>query len=219
MIWLGLFLIILVSSFVLAYLSMKDYQEIPSILENSLYLIRNPAAFNEALIINLHEELAKVGSSISLERLFKGEKKALVIFGPKKILQRFGDLQLLELEDYTNVSKEHVTSFEMELKNDKSFELTPLTENEQFWLQIILQPEKEENFKAYFRATVFAQDDRRRSKLSGAFKEGMGLLTFLPRPLSSGKIFSLYRQRTVPMLYSSSSKMGASSLVKLTEKL
>lgn len=219
MIWLGLFLIILVSSFVLAYLSMKDYQEIPRPSENSLYLIRNPAAFNEALIESLHAELVKTGSPISLERLFKGEKKAWVIFGPKKILQRFEKLQLLELEDYTNVSKEQVTSFEMELRKDQSFLLAPLSENEQFWLQIILQPEKEKNFKAYFRVVIFVPDDRRRSKLSGTLKEGTGLLTYLPRPLSSDKIFSLYQLRAAPMLYSSSSEMGTSSLFKLTEKL
>lgn len=209
MIWLGLFLIILAASFILAYLSMKNYQEIPPPLENGLYLIRNPAAITEALLDKLHEKLSASGLLVSLERLYKGEKKAWVIYGPVKILPRLTQLNLLELEDYTNVPVPGVNSFEMELRPELNLPLPILSENEQFWLQIILQPAGKKSFQTTFRALVLSKEQK---------QKGIGELSFSPRPLSSEKIFSLYKNRVATPGYSSS-KIGVSFLFKLLEKL
>lgn len=219
MIWLGLFLIILVTSFFLAYLSMRNYQETLPVLASSPFLVRNPSLINEVFANKLHDELTKSKSYISLERLFKGSKEAMVIFGPKVVLKKFPELNLLELEDYTDVLQSSVNLWEMAMGDKQGPVLPPLGADEQFWLQIILQTQKEKGFKAFFRAAAVCPDERRRTKLVTSLKGGIGPFVFLPRPLSSGKMLGLYQNRALPAFYSSSSKIGASSFLKLTAKL
>ena len=131
----------------------------------------------------------------------------------------FSELNLLELEDYINVSQDNINLWEMTVGNKDGGKLPPLGEDEQFWLQIILKADDKNNFKTYFRAAAICPDERKRTKLTTFLKEGIGSLIFLPRPLSSGKMLDLYKARVLPPFYSSSSKIGVSSFLKLTTKL
>ncbi len=150
LLWAILFLIIITISAVLAYKSMKDYQQKPAVRsgEYTLFLIRNSNTLPQ-ILDSLHDAILKSGQMVSLERLFKGKKSALVIFGPKNILKTFADqLNLLELEDYTNVDPNLVTAWEVGTKDLAAFHLgdirvfeanTPdLLPEEQLWWQLVL---------------------------------------------------------------------------------
>ncbi|EKD84968.1 MAG: hypothetical protein ACD_38C00123G0003, partial [uncultured bacterium] len=86
--WLILFLLIIGISFILAFRSMKDYQEIPkaSKVEYGLFLIRRTDSFDAGVLGSIGKFMLDNSLIISLERLFKGNKAALTIFGPKEIL-------------------------------------------------------------------------------------------------------------------------------------
>src|SRR3989338_5569825 len=102
--WLALFILVIAISFILALGSMREYQEIPlkSKEEYGLFLIRNIVNLDAALLESLREHIAKDGLLLSIERLFRGQKAALTIFGPKRILENFkAELSLLELDDYS----------------------------------------------------------------------------------------------------------------------
>ncbi len=154
--WFLLFAIIVAISFVLAYNSMQDFQEKAAVttVENSLYLIRHPQGFTREVLDSLHNQTVEKNYLLSIERLFKGANSAFVIFGPKPILQNFtAQLHLLELENYTDIDDSQVTGWEMGVKDILSFhtsnlpnifeKLPTLEKNEQFWWQIVLQPQKE----------------------------------------------------------------------------
>lgn len=130
-----LFILIVAASAYLAYISMRDYYDLPEKIKNySLFLIREPSALNVA---NLDKFLAESSAPIlSFERLFKGSRSALVIYGPKQVLAKFPDFKLLELEDYTKDRKGRWYQFVAEADKDSflvekrfiSFEQKPSVE-------------------------------------------------------------------------------------------
>lgn len=153
--WFLLFLLVVAISFVLAYQSMKDYHEVPEKLSNDygLFLIRNIPALNFSLLNTLHDHLSKKGLLVSIERLFKGNQSAIVVYGPKSVLQDFtSQLNLLELEDYTQTEVHNSYAWEVGIKDKNLFhsqhlslffkDLPPLEDQEQFWWQLVLQPQK-----------------------------------------------------------------------------
>lgn len=197
MIFIIIFLIIIIISFFLAFASMKDFQEIPEVEKNSLYLIQNP----QALTLNLINELKSRLKSeiISLERLFKGTKSALVVFGPKKVLEQFSNLNLLELEDYTNL-KSSKSAWEMATKtgnledvNGVFDNLPALNTNEQFWFQLVLQP-KDQNWGGLIRSVVSSETEDRVKKLAQDLQT-LSVLVKVPRPLTSDQIYQNYLKR------------------------
>lgn len=154
LLWVALFFIIIAISFLLAYQSMKDFAEKPSALgkDYSLFLIRNPQALSIKLLEELHALTLKTGHIITLERLFKGPKSAVVIFGPKSILDNYPDLNLLELEDYTNIPETDIIAWEVGTKDPVLFHFEPvsvfkqlpkLNESQQFWWQLTLRGSKD----------------------------------------------------------------------------
>lgn len=160
LIWLILFFLVIAVSFVLAFKSMSDYSELPlsSSLKYSLYLVRNPQKLSVDVLNKFYKPLKDKTGLIALETLFKGPKKALVIFGPVDILQGFtNELGLLELEDYskklTPQELEHslpkIAAWEVGLKNSaqklqtegKLFPKTPgLLDEEEVWWQVVCHP-------------------------------------------------------------------------------
>lgn len=146
--WFILFFLIIAISFVLAYQSMKDYVEKPAISAYSLYLIKNPLALTTQLLEEIYFVLSEKDGLISFEKLFKGQRSAYTVFGPRAILEKFTQLNLLELEDYTNVDPSNIAAWEMTVKDtsllsNPSPVLKPdLTETEQFWVMLILQAKK-----------------------------------------------------------------------------
>lgn len=148
--WAALFLIIVAISALLAYQSMKDYEQKPSLKDTySLFLIKNPLGVVKVLD-SLHLSLLQKSQLVSFERLFKGSQSALVIYGPKATLQIFNnDLNLLELEEYTQADASLITAWEMGTKDLASFHLEKfnifeglpsLQDAEQWWWQLVLQP-------------------------------------------------------------------------------
>lgn len=158
--WLLLFLLIVAISFILAYQSMKDFREVPGI-ENSVFLIREIHALTNRFLESLYESTKEEGDIISLERLVKGTQSALVIFGPKNILQQYiTQLNLLELEDYTKVDPKKISIWEMVVKDRSIFEtedfeilknLPSLEKDEQLWWQVILKAQSTNDFKKFIQ--------------------------------------------------------------------
>lgn len=150
--WFILFFLVVAVSFLLAYQSMKDFPRTPSRKEEEygLFLVRAPKFLDSMFLNNVHNDLLKEGKVLSVERLFKGSQSALVVFGPRNVLQRYPNLNLLELEDYTNVDPANIQVWETGLKNEAEFTKLPPTnifvnlpeveELGQFWWQVVLKP-------------------------------------------------------------------------------
>jgi len=195
--YLLIFFIILSVSLVLAYLSMKNYQEIPDALkEYGIYLVKKPN-FLTLQVLGMLLDLCQ-GKLLSFERLFKGNLQVLVIFGPKKILsERFSEiLGLLELEDYTRVSGDLI-AWEVGRKETGEFagdifkNFPALDEDEQFFWQVILNGNH-----GQIRAVLFVQDIERKKILVSTLENiGGKLLHKIPKPFTSAQIFENYRKR------------------------
>lgn len=211
--WLALFFLVIAISFILALQSMREYQEIPlkSKEEYGLYLIRNVINLDAKLLKSLREHIAADGLLISIERLFKGQKAALTIFGPKRVLGNFrADLSLLELEDYSlNLNNTDIYIWEMGTKNKelKIENLQPifsnlpaLSEEEQFFWQVVLGAKegRSEAFQSQIRAAVYSKDPARRRELALLFQNlsNDGLIK-VPRPYSPEQMTSFYRLRSL----------------------
>lgn len=211
--WLALFFIVIVISFVLALQSMKDYQEIPfkSKEDYALFLIRNTENLTAQVLASIREHLVKDGLIISFERLFKGKRAALTIFGPKRILEKFADsLALLELEDYSlNLNTADVHLWEMGSKNkDLKEQISPeifkdlpsLGDEEQFLWQVVLgaKGDKTQAFQSQIRAAVYAKDPARRRDIVPLFQNmPTGELIKVPKPFSHEQMMSFYRSRSL----------------------
>ncbi len=143
-IWVLLADLVILAAFFLALKSMSDYKEKPENFKQAygLFLIQNQTAINPELLSRLHKQIIKRRFIISLERLYKGPKKALVIFGPKSVLEGFkSELDLLELEDYTqNIHLSNLSVLSLPLVETKSFDNLETLEDEQLWWQLVLQP-------------------------------------------------------------------------------
>lgn len=209
-IWLALFLLVVFISFILAYQSMSDFGENPKLsnVEYGLYLIRKTSNLTPALLDSMHDEVAKEGLIISLERLFKGRKSALVIFGPKKVLKNYlPSLDLLELEDYTEVDKDQAYAWEVGVKNhhleemDNFFKRIPiLAEAEQVWWQLTLAAKQQKGeiktFQSQIRVVVLSADTQRRKKVSQILQNLTSHLTKIPRPFTTQQIVDFYQTRS-----------------------
>lgn len=209
--WLALFALVIAISFVLALQSMRDFQESPKHFntEYGLFLIRNTLGLTEQVLDSFHNQIIKDGLIISFERLFKGSKSALVIFGPKDILLAFqSKLNLLELEDYTVINKDHATAWEVGVKGgnikieetDNFFANFPaLSQAEQFWWQLTLQAKNQkEGFYSQIRAVVISSDLGRRKKISELLQNlSSGHLSKIPKPFTSIQIVEFYQNRNL----------------------
>lgn len=213
--WLVLFSLVLAISFVLAMQSMKDYQEIPhkSETQYGLFLIRKTENFNTDFLNSLRENLLADSLIVSLERLFKGKKAALTIFGPIKILDKFSSqLDLLELEDYTkSCNGKDVSAWEVGIKDAGKFEslntdkifgnLPDLEEEDQFFWQVILNAkggESEKSFQTQIRAAVFTKDSVRRDVLVHLFQNiKLGELIKIPKPFTSEQMMTFFKLRSL----------------------
>lgn len=207
--WFALFLLVVAISFILAKKSMSDFGEIPSPKggEYGLFLIRKPENLTPALLDSIHEGGVKEGLIIALERLFKGRETALVIFGPLRVLTNYLDkLNLLQLEDYTNLSRDHISSWEVGFKNqshavpDNPFKNFPtIYETEKFFFQLLLNPKSPKGegkvFLGQIRAVLFSPHSQRRGKLTATL-QNLNHLTKIPRPYSAGQIFDFYVSRS-----------------------
>lgn len=216
-----LFLIIIIISFILALRSMHDYHELPLHLQTvySLFLVKNEAGLTENLLKRVNKTIGKKRLIISFERLFKGSKKALVVYGPVIILEQLNkELDLTELEDYSLNNKqvlEHdillweVSSKYFQKNNETPLHFTEITkdlsDNEELWWQLILQPRCDRNelepmFKAIIRVVIISADKQKSQDIKLNLEKHIresGLLT-LPQAYSSTQILQFYQQRSLP---------------------
>lgn len=154
-IWLILFFIVLSVSLFLAYRSIKDFQILPPYSVNTgLFLIKNTKGLTEEVLKGLFAGMVREGSTISIERVFKGSESALLVFGRKSLLMPYSSiLDLLELEDYINIKGQMVFFEET---------MPPLRPNEQFWWQMVLFAKLEESkFKVQIRTAITVYSDHR----------------------------------------------------------
>ena len=184
-----IFLIIAISVF-LAYISMReiyDYPEGGNI--NGLFLVRNPRAFDLVALNYLQKAIKKENQILSIERLYKGNKSALVVFGPRKILEQLKELDLVELEDFTRVSKKKVSAWEIKKTPPMAGRLN-LVEEEQVWLQYVVQA-KDLAFKLQMRVVHISEDQKKPNSVK-VFKDflersitplGKGVITVSPDKL------------------------------------
>lgn len=201
--WLALFLLVIAISLVLALASMRDFQELPnSQIKYGLFLIRQPAQFSADILNLIYTQIAQEGLSISLERLFKGKKSTLVIFGPKKVLETLGKLDLLELEDYVGPERGDVSAWEVGVKSNKDNspikrffkDLPPLDVEEEFWWQIVLGP----SFQSQIRAVIVSPNLQRRGDLSQNIQRlPLGRLTKIPKPFTKNQFLDFYQRRSL----------------------
>jgi len=210
--WVVLFVLVVAISFVLALNSMRDFQEeVPEAGEDyGLFLIRHTRGLN-GLFDQLHDDLFESGLNISFERLFKGKKSALVVFGSRKLLTKYQDfLNLLELEDYTNVDVEGVNAWEVGVKQNGKWtmdngqlfgSLPSLSDTEQFWWQLILWVNKDNPstklFQNQIRAVVLSSDVIKRKNLTQTLQNLPKDLFFkVPKAFSNAQILDFYRKRS-----------------------
>ncbi len=143
-IWVILADLVIIASFALALKSMSDYKERPANFKEAygLFLIQNPGGLKVELLTRLHNLLIKKRFIISLERLYKGDKRALVIYGPNSVLSAISsELGLLELEDYTaNSSAADLSITHLASSQVQAATALELAENEQLWYQLVIQP-------------------------------------------------------------------------------
>lgn len=214
-------MVVLAISFVLALRSMEDYHEIPQSFPTaySLFLVRKPEALTPDLINKMGESLAKEKLILSFERLFKGGRRALVVFGPVKVLQLFSQtLNLLELEDYSqkiktegNVLTNSLAAWEVGTKGlpkitqKLGLQLSDLRDQEEFWWQLAFQPAgkntaNEQAFKGIIRVVLQAEDHKHIQQLQEDLsKVGNALgLVIVPRLYSTAEVVKFYQQRALP---------------------
>ena len=206
----------------MAVKSMSDYQEKPLSLglNYSLFLMTNPVQLTSEILEKIYEEALKSNTPFSLEKLFKGEKTALVIFAPKELITKFTPaLNLLELEDYSVKEISNFKIWEIGAKNiyprfsEKDFliKLPRLKMSEEFWWQIILRPkietkqcrEKNAFFQTLIRAVLLSSDKSTEQEITEILfskDKEMGM-TILPQGYSDGELLKFYQQRLLPLDY------------------
>ncbi len=194
--WIVLFVLVVAISFILAAKSMKDFREIPANEQYGLFLIRKSQELNAQLLNLIQRDLLVSNSVISFERLFRGGKSALVIYGPKPLLFKYlQNLDLLELEDYTNVNPAQISAWEVGIKGKgQVFENLPeFPQSEQFWWQIIISS----SFKIQVRAIVISEDDVKRHSLTQTLHNlAPEKIIKLPKAYSNEQILEFYKTRS-----------------------
>lgn len=196
--WIILFVLVLLISYVLALRSMRDFTEVPTY---GLFLIRNIQSLNEHLLNLIYQDLQQTNLAVSFERLFKGQESALVVFGPRTVLTKFiKPLNLLELEDYTNIDKDMVAGWEIGVKNsnqtnNQTSEPVPnLNQHEHFWWQVTLWRES-----THIRCLVVSADGAKRKNLAQVLPHfPSSRLTKLPKAFSNEQLFEAYKKRSFP---------------------
>lgn len=205
-----LFLLIILISFSLAYLSMKDFQTSPEDFstQNGLFLIRKPERLTPKVMSFLYEATKGKGLILTLERLFKGSQSALVIYGPKSVLEGLiPTLDMIELEEYSAPIKSEsdgeieVSAWEIGIRKKFSKEslflnFPKLESREQIWYQMVLQAQKgSTQFNAQVRVVIVSQDLKRRENLFNALMSKSSLVK-IPKPYSSIQMLDFYKKRS-----------------------
>lgn len=188
---------------------MRDFQQKPSQtgVEYALFLIRSPEKLTKELLDNLHQAILNTDHIVTLERLFKGSRSALVIFGPKPFLQKASEyLNLLELEEYSKTDPAQVVAWEVGTKDEQAFHQSPpavfanlptITDTEELWMQLVLRPTEKNIFETQMRWVFISPNAERRVSVPQELGQlDQGKLVKLPRPYTSTQILGIYQDRS-----------------------
>lgn len=197
--WIILFILVLLISYVLAARSMKDFTEVSSSENYGLFLIRNMQGLNEHLLNLIQQDLQQTNLAVSFEMLFKGQESALVVFGPRTVLTKFiKPLNLLELEDYTNLDGTSVAGWEIGIKNSHqndsqiSSPVPILEQHEHLWWQVIIW-----KGGSHIRCLIVSADGVKRKNLAQVLPHfPSSKLTKLPKAFSNDQVFEAYKKRS-----------------------
>ncbi len=224
MIWVIFFFIIILISSVLAYRSMRDYEEFPdSVSLNALFYIGNPSNINEETLKRIHSRFTQEKHFFSLERLVKGDEKAVVLFGERQMREQFPELSLVEIEDYVGevnllagdgndktVDVNQAISWLIEPKSDPKKLLTigdefrdlKVGKDQKVFVQVILMPSEragETVFQATIRVMVADPDPVSRVALAKSTNDLVMRATGLKKHddnFPEGKKFESFKQRS-----------------------
>lgn len=213
LIWFLLFFVILAISAVLAFRSMADYREHPTHFTTpyALFLVSHPEIlFSSAWPENL---------IISLERLFKGQRKAWVIYGPAHYLRPKTALGLVEIEDYSQKSSPANATWEMGTKtalgqssidNLMNQALPEIHDDEECWWQVVSQSKKNNNLQTIIRVSIQTNDVKRAQDLQKTILDAAGKvgLVLIPEVYSSSQILKFYQERSLPRKVSFNFEIG-----------
>lgn len=200
-IWPLLILAVIFLSYWLAKRSMNDYLDNP-LGDSGLFLIQNPREFSAQIL----ESVVQPNQIFSLERLYKGNQKALVIFGSKQIILKHPELNPLELEDYTSkIDDNHLQAWELGLKKGVKemkrlpadfFHSLQLNPSEQLYFQIVF----DKSYQVTIRVAVVSLDSTKRATLSKQVEdliERHSPLERKIRKLSSSQIWQSFKKRAL----------------------
>ena len=184
--WFVLFGLVVLISFVLALLSMREYHEIPKESDYGLFLIRKPTELTGKFLDSIQRILdSKV---LSIERLIKGDQSVLVMFGPRSLLLENKDLlDLVELEDYTRIGSRNVSCYEVGNSEKMFTNLPKLLHSEQFWCQFLLSSKADGVYFCQTRIAVVADTERRRVITEKFLK--------IPKTFSNEQMLDFYKKR------------------------
>lgn len=234
MIWVIIFILIILASLFMAFRSMRTYQELPAKkAEFSLFLVRNEQLFNQETLNKIYHLALHDDLTFSVERLLKGDEKALVLFIPKKFAHHLIELDLLELEEYAKDSVlSHAFVF-AEVKNPKAehslesaqnfFNHFNLEENQQFFWQIVAQPIKNElpKFQVTIRGMIIEPDSNKRIELIKLIDQKITDSTGLIRqdkPQPAALVFESFQTRSLVPKEVSSFLINSNQFLKLIGK-
>lgn len=218
--WILLFVLVIVISFILALKSMGDYREIPTFSQDqySLFLINKPENLSDGLLEEWFKKVLKKKLIISLEKLYKGTRQALVVFGPVELLHEYKSLLgLVELEDYSRKflsvpedKKDRMGIWEWGVKTKvikpNAFLKINLADNEQVWWQVVLQPitgilkEGSASYSGLIRLVILAENRTRVEQVLSEIRvEASTLgLAVLPKAFTNEQIVKFYQERSLP---------------------
>ncbi len=201
---------------------MRDFPDLLPYEKAGVFLIRAPHNLTAELLEKIKNRFNR-GEIISFERLFKGSKSALVVFGPRSLTD-FSELSLLELEDYSYVDPESVSVWDVVLKGgeipDNIFaDLPSLNVDDQFWWQLALRVRKGE-FQTEIRSVVYTQDIEWRKELASKLQNlADGKLVKLPKPLTPEQQLGNYQKRIIVPLAKDQLILGSAQIFKLLGKV
>lgn len=210
---MGLFLGLGIISLILAYISLTDYQYQPADTKESygLFLVQKSHLVDDKAISELYLKLRPKRLMVSFERLFKGGKRALVVYGPLSVFRDFQDRWgLVEIEDYSlTTHPDNTTLWEAKARtlpkrvwavSSLVGEGALLSLEEQFWWQVILKPEdRKEAFLSSLRGVAvsggLSLSRERGNQLIEVLKEA-GLVR-LPTRYVQRELLTFYQKRVL----------------------
>jgi hypothetical protein len=223
LLWIIIFIIIILISSVLAYRSMRDYEEIPdTAVLTSIFYIRSPENLKAEVFRKIHGLLFPQKQLFSVEKLYKGKEKAFVLFGPRELIHQIPELNLIELEDYLAGEGESLMGGDSGKKVDMNQSLTWLIDpknnpkreihsgsglnelaignDQKVFVQAVCMPENDMHFQTTWRIMVADRDSINRVALAKAAERVFGVSTGLNKSTESfpeSKKFESFKMRTL----------------------